>query len=355
MPAGRIGNGNRLQRIENQAAAFAAVDFFIGFRAQLLQNVRQDAHAAPPALSVAGFGQGRAVVALGDARVKFSQIFRHRRDDFFVLGVRGFELLPFFRALRFNLFSFRGHGLLRFFQTGLGHFQPAIEFLRGHHDFELAVLGFGHFGFGADDFVLQRLVSFIGFHRAALVAVLARAIFPLLDFKFKFFSFGQGLGLGFFRRGDFAARFLQFRIGFPEAFRVALQLRAQGGDLMVHALELDKVRNRRMHGWVILSQGYHSGAAALAGSREADRMQGPGLQDCRNRPFQGGVEMPHVQITWVEGRTAEQKRKIAERVTVALIEDGKAKRENIHVSFHDVPATDYAEAGVLVVDQKRTP
>jgi len=65
--------------------------------------------------------------------------------------------------------------------------------------------------------------------------------------------------------------------------------------------------------------------------------------------------MPHVQITWVEGRSPEQKRKIAERVTSVLIEDGKARRENIHVSFRDVPATNYAEAGVLVVDQKRTP
>jgi 4-oxalocrotonate tautomerase len=65
--------------------------------------------------------------------------------------------------------------------------------------------------------------------------------------------------------------------------------------------------------------------------------------------------MPHVQITWVEGRTLEMKRKIAERITAALIEDGRAKRENIHVSFHDVPATNYAEAGVLVADQKRTP
>ena len=65
--------------------------------------------------------------------------------------------------------------------------------------------------------------------------------------------------------------------------------------------------------------------------------------------------MPHVQITWVEGRSPEQKRKIAERVTSVLIEDGKARRENIHVSFHDFPATNYAEAGVLVVDQKRTP
>jgi 4-oxalocrotonate tautomerase len=64
---------------------------------------------------------------------------------------------------------------------------------------------------------------------------------------------------------------------------------------------------------------------------------------------------PHVQITWVEGRTPEMKRKIAERITAVLIEDGRAKRENIHVSFHDVPATNYAEAGVLVADEKRTP
>jgi 4-oxalocrotonate tautomerase len=65
--------------------------------------------------------------------------------------------------------------------------------------------------------------------------------------------------------------------------------------------------------------------------------------------------MPHVQITWVEGRTAEQKKNIAERVTQVLVEDGKAKRENIHVAFLDVPATNYAEAGVLVSEQKRTP
>jgi len=65
--------------------------------------------------------------------------------------------------------------------------------------------------------------------------------------------------------------------------------------------------------------------------------------------------MPHVQITWVEGRSQEQKRKIAERITSVLIEDGKAKRENIHVVFLDTPATNYAEGGVLVLDQKRTP
>lgn len=65
--------------------------------------------------------------------------------------------------------------------------------------------------------------------------------------------------------------------------------------------------------------------------------------------------MPYVQVTWLAGRTPEQKRKLAARITEALIEDGRAKRESIQVTFVDLPATDYAEAGVTVADQKRTP
>jgi phenylpyruvate tautomerase PptA (4-oxalocrotonate tautomerase family) len=38
-----------------------------------------------------------------------------------------------------------------------------------------------------------------------------------------------------------------------------------------------------------------------------------------------------------------------------LIEDGRAKRGNIQVTFVDLPPTDYAEAGVTAADQKRTP
>lgn len=63
--------------------------------------------------------------------------------------------------------------------------------------------------------------------------------------------------------------------------------------------------------------------------------------------------MPFVQITWLAGRTPEQKRKLVERVTQALIEDGRAKLENIQVTFVDLPPTDYAEGGVIVADQKR--
>jgi 4-oxalocrotonate tautomerase len=65
--------------------------------------------------------------------------------------------------------------------------------------------------------------------------------------------------------------------------------------------------------------------------------------------------MPYVQVTWLAGRTPEQKRKLAARITEALIEDGRAKRESIQVTFVDLPPTDYAEAGVTVADQKRTP
>jgi phenylpyruvate tautomerase PptA (4-oxalocrotonate tautomerase family) len=39
----------------------------------------------------------------------------------------------------------------------------------------------------------------------------------------------------------------------------------------------------------------------------------------------------------------------------ALIEDGRANRENIHVTFVDLPLTDYSEAGLTVADQKRNP
>ena len=65
--------------------------------------------------------------------------------------------------------------------------------------------------------------------------------------------------------------------------------------------------------------------------------------------------MPHAQITWVEGRAAAQKREVVERITQVLVEEGRAKRENIPIAFLDVPETKYAEAGGLVADHKRGP
>jgi 4-oxalocrotonate tautomerase len=65
--------------------------------------------------------------------------------------------------------------------------------------------------------------------------------------------------------------------------------------------------------------------------------------------------MPYVQITWLEGRSVEQKRKIAEGIAAVLIEQGKAKPEHIQITFLDLPTTSYALAGTLVADQKPGP
>jgi phenylpyruvate tautomerase PptA (4-oxalocrotonate tautomerase family) len=58
--------------------------------------------------------------------------------------------------------------------------------------------------------------------------------------------------------------------------------------------------------------------------------------------------MPFVQITWLEGRSVDQKRKIAKRIASALMEEGKASAEHIQITFQDLPATSYA----LVADLK---
>jgi 4-oxalocrotonate tautomerase len=61
--------------------------------------------------------------------------------------------------------------------------------------------------------------------------------------------------------------------------------------------------------------------------------------------------MPMVQITMLEGRSAEQKRKVAQRITDVLVEEAAARRESIVVAFHEVSKESYASGGVLMVDK----
>jgi 4-oxalocrotonate tautomerase len=62
--------------------------------------------------------------------------------------------------------------------------------------------------------------------------------------------------------------------------------------------------------------------------------------------------MPMVQITMLEGRTAEQKRKVAQRITDVLVEEANAKREAIVIAFNEVSRESYASGGVLMADKK---
>ena len=61
--------------------------------------------------------------------------------------------------------------------------------------------------------------------------------------------------------------------------------------------------------------------------------------------------MPLVQITMLAGRTADQKRKIAKRITDVMVEEADARREAIVVAFHEVSKESYASGGELMIDK----
>ncbi len=63
--------------------------------------------------------------------------------------------------------------------------------------------------------------------------------------------------------------------------------------------------------------------------------------------------MPCVQITLLKGRTAEQKRRIALRVTDVLVEEAKTNRDGVVVTFIDVETDSYARGGVLMADRQK--
>ena len=63
--------------------------------------------------------------------------------------------------------------------------------------------------------------------------------------------------------------------------------------------------------------------------------------------------MPLVQITMLQGRTVEQKRKLAQRITDVMTEESGARKEAIVVTFVEVSKESYASGGVLMVDKPK--
>ena len=61
--------------------------------------------------------------------------------------------------------------------------------------------------------------------------------------------------------------------------------------------------------------------------------------------------MPLVQVTMLQGRTVDQKRKIAQRITDAMVEEAGARRETIVVTFLEVSKESYASGGELMADK----
>ena len=57
--------------------------------------------------------------------------------------------------------------------------------------------------------------------------------------------------------------------------------------------------------------------------------------------------MPIVTIEWYEGRTPEQKRELAEKLTDLLVEVGKAQRDAVWVRFVDSAKSDWSVGGEI--------
>ncbi len=57
--------------------------------------------------------------------------------------------------------------------------------------------------------------------------------------------------------------------------------------------------------------------------------------------------MPVVTIEWFEGRSADQKREIAERLTQLLSEVGKMPADQVWIRFVDSPESEWAIGGVV--------
>lgn len=62
--------------------------------------------------------------------------------------------------------------------------------------------------------------------------------------------------------------------------------------------------------------------------------------------------MPHIQVTLVKGRTTEQKRRIAKRLTEVLSEEAQVDPRYISLSLVEVEPDGFAEAGELVLDRR---
>jgi len=58
-----------------------------------------------------------------------------------------------------------------------------------------------------------------------------------------------------------------------------------------------------------------------------------------------------IHVTMLEGRTADQKRKLVQRLTDVLVEEAGARREAVTVAFVEVSRESYATGGVLMADK----
>lgn len=61
--------------------------------------------------------------------------------------------------------------------------------------------------------------------------------------------------------------------------------------------------------------------------------------------------MPNVVIDFLEGRSVEQKREMAKRVTQAIVETLNCKPEAVQIIMHEIAKDQLANSGILRCDK----
>lgn len=62
--------------------------------------------------------------------------------------------------------------------------------------------------------------------------------------------------------------------------------------------------------------------------------------------------MPYIHVHMLEGRTQEQREKLAKAITDAAVEILKVDKESVWIEFSDMPKTHFATGGILRSSKK---
>ncbi len=62
--------------------------------------------------------------------------------------------------------------------------------------------------------------------------------------------------------------------------------------------------------------------------------------------------MPIIQVEMLKGRTLEQKRALAEKVTQAVVETANCPKEAVKIIIREMEFENYSQGGVLKCDDK---
>jgi len=62
--------------------------------------------------------------------------------------------------------------------------------------------------------------------------------------------------------------------------------------------------------------------------------------------------MPIVQIHLIKGRSIEQKREMAQKITEIISSVAKTEKEDVEIIFSEIEKEDFSKGGTLAIDKR---